>query len=70
MKRRDIVEAYTLLDNMREALDGMILMTKQMANAAKVCDAPGLAFSAQMMVESTESFRDEMTRFVVERAVP
>jgi len=66
----DIAEAYAVLDVMRKSLDGLIDMTKQMAEAAKRCDAPGLSFSAEMMLESIEEFREEMTRFVVERAVP
>jgi len=66
----DIAEAYAVLDVMRKSLDGLIEMTKQMAEAAKRCDAPGLSFSAEMMLESIEEFREEMTRFVVERAVP
>lgn len=70
MKPKDIAEAYSVLDEMRRALDGLIDMTKQMADAARRCDAPGLSFSAEMMLESVEEFRDEMTRFVVERAVP
>lgn len=70
MDENNIAEAFALLKEMRAALDGMIHMTSQMAEAAKRCEAPALAFSAQMMVESVESFRDEMTRFVFERAVP
>lgn len=70
MNPEDIAEAYAILDVMRKSLDGLIDMTKQMAEAAKRCDAPGLSFSAEMMLESIEEFREEMTRFVVERAVP
>lgn len=70
MNPEDIAEAYAVLDVMRKSLDGLIDMTKQMAEAAKRCDAPGLSFSAEMMLESIEEFREEMTRFVVERAVP
>lgn len=70
MNPEDIAEAYAVLDVMRKSLDGLIEMTKQMAEAAKRCDAPGLSFSAEMMLESIEEFREEMTRFVVERAVP
>lgn len=70
MKNNDIEEAYAVLAKMTLALDGMIDMTSQMAEAAKRCDAPGLSFAAQMMAESTQSFREEMTRFVVERAIP
>jgi len=70
MDEDNISEAYALLAEMRDALSSMIEMTKQMADAAKRCEAPALAFAAQMMVESVESFREEMTRFVVERAVP
>lgn len=70
MNSEEIAEAYSILAGMRDALDGLIDMTKQMADAAKRCDAPGLSFSAQMMLQSIEEFRDEMTRFVVERAVP
>ena len=70
MNPEDIAEAYAVLEVMRKSLDGLIDMTKQMAEAAKRCDAPGLSFSAEMMLESIEEFREEMTRFVVERAVP
>ena len=70
MKERDIAQAYIVLSEMREALDGMIFMTERMAEAAKSCDATGLSFAAQMMVESLEQFKKEITTFVSERAVP
>jgi len=68
MNKREAMQAYAILAEMREALDGMIFMTERMAEAAKLCDASGLCFAAQMMVESMEQFKKEITNFVSERA--
>jgi hypothetical protein len=62
-------DRYAHLDALCDALDGISLMTQRMADVAKKCDALGLAFAAEMLIESTEVFRDEITRFVVERDV-
>lgn len=60
-------DRYAHLDALCDALDGIAMMTRRMADAAKQSDALGLAFAAEMLIESTEVFRDEITRFVVER---
>jgi hypothetical protein len=67
MKKKDVDTAYAILNEMGVALDGMVLMMQRMAQAAQDCEATGLAFSANMMIEAVEAFHKEMTKFVNER---